>query len=290
MKDKSWFEVLEPQISGMKEQIARTEKEVEIGNRAKSDVYDIKANFGTIQEQWISAQNQMNISKINLLAALNINKDSIDFVSDGNSEITPNFINSKEMIDNLVQKNPIFIENQKELEAAKMKIKAAKSDYLPTISAQYQWSSFFNKNLKEDLTTNFSTQFNQNKNSQVSLGLNVPLFQKFQVKNTVETAKLDQQYTVFENQRKLNELYKTLNVIAEQYDNAIEKNKILQQNFENQKLSFERSEEKYKEGLMDAYTFFVVRNSWLQANFNLNASKFDVMQQQALINVFENNN
>ena len=232
----------------------------------------------------------MNISKINLLAALNINKDSIDFVSDGNSEITPNFINSKEMIDHLVQKNPIFIENQKELEAAKMKIKAAKSDYLPTISAQYQWSSFFNKNLKEDLTTNFSTQFNQNKNSQVSLGLNVPLFQKFQVKNAVETAKLDQQYTVFENQRKLNDLYKTLNVIAEQYDNAIEKNKILQQNFENQKLSFERSEEKYKEGLMDAYTFFVVRNSWLQANFNLNASKFDVMQQQALINVFENNN
>lgn len=290
MKDKSWFQVLEPQISGMKEQIARTEKEVEIGNRAKSDVYDIKANFGTIQEQWISAQNQMNISKINLLAALNINKDSIDFVSDENSEITPNFINSKEMIDNLVQKNPIFIENQKELEAAKMKIKAAKSDYLPTITAQYQWSSFFNKNLKEDLTTNFSTQFNQNKNSQVSIGLNVPLFQKFQVKNAVETAKLDQKYTVFENQRKLNELYKTLNVIAEQYDNAIEKNKILQQNFENQKLSFERSEEKYKEGLMDAYTFFVVRNSWLQANFNLNASKFDVMQQQALINVFENNN
>jgi outer membrane protein len=91
-------------------------------------------------------------------------------------------INSKEIIDNLVQKNPIFIENQKELEAAKMKIKAAKSDYLPTITAQYQWSSFFNKNLKEDLTTNFSTQFNQNKNSQVSIGLNVPLFQKFQVK------------------------------------------------------------------------------------------------------------
>ena len=85
-------------------------------------------------------------------------------------------------------------------------------------------------------------------------------------------------------------MYKTLNVIAEQYDNAIEKNKILQQNFENQKLSFERSEEKYKEGLMDAYTFFVVRNSWLQANFHLNSSKFDVMQQQALINVFENNN
>jgi len=50
-KSKSWLEVLEPQVSEMKEQIAKTEKEVEIGSRAKSDVYDIKANFGTIQEQ-----------------------------------------------------------------------------------------------------------------------------------------------------------------------------------------------------------------------------------------------
>jgi outer membrane protein len=73
-----------------------------------------------------------------------------------------------------------------------MKIKAAKSDYLPTISA-ISMVFFFNKNLKK--IYQFSTQFNQNKNSQVSLGLNVPLFQKFQVKNAVEVAKLDQQYT-----------------------------------------------------------------------------------------------
>lgn len=290
MKDKSWFEVLQPQISGMKEQIARTEKEVEIGNRPKSDVYDIKANFGTIQEQWISAQNQMNISKINLLAALNINKDSLDFVADEHLQTDFNFINSQDLIEKLVKKNPVYQENQKNLDYAEKKIKWAKADYLPTISGQYQWSSFYSKNLKESVNTAFSEQFNQNKNSQVSLGINVPLFQKFQVKNAVEVAKLDQQYTVFENQKKLNEIYKTLNIIAEQYENALEKNKILQQNFENQKLSFERSEEKYKEGLIDAYTFFLVRNNWLQANFNLNSSQFEVMQQNALIAIFEESN
>ena len=57
--------------------------------------------------------------------------------------------------------------------------------------------------------------------------------------------------------------------------------------FENQKLSFQKSEEKYKEGLMDAYTFFVVRNGWLQANYNLINSKNDVVQQTELLKVFE---
>jgi len=287
MKDKSWFDVLEPQISGMKEQIARTEKEVEIGSRAKSDVYDIKANFGTIQEQWISAQNQMNISKINLLSALNITRDSVDFVMDQILIPEKGFLNSEEIIERLVKNNPVYQENQKNLEIEQQKIKIAKADYLPTISGQYQWSTFFSKTLNSEGNTSFSDQFSQNRNSQIYFGLNVPVFQKFQVKNKVEIAKLDKLNVLYENQKQLNEIYKTLNIIAEQYSNALEKNKLLEANFENQKLSFERSEEKYKEDLMDAYTFFVVRNNWLQANYNLINSKYEVMQQNELLKIFE---
>ena len=81
---KSWLEVLETQIAGIEEQIKRTEKEVEIGSRSKSDVYDIKANLGTLQEQWVSAKNQRDLAKINLLNALNMTQDSIYFVMDDN--------------------------------------------------------------------------------------------------------------------------------------------------------------------------------------------------------------
>ena len=45
--------------------------------------------------------------------------------------------------------------------------------------------------------------------------------------------------------------------------------------------------EKYKEGLMDAYTFFVVRNNWLQANYNLISSKNDVNQQVELLKILQ---
>ncbi|SKC06024.1 outer membrane protein [Soonwooa buanensis] len=287
-KNKSWLEVLEPQVSGMKEQIARTEKEVEIGNRAKSDVYDIKANFGTIQEQWISAQNDVNISKINLLSALNINQDSINFVMNGSEAEAFPFISKENLIEELVKKNPVYAETQKNIEIANQRLKIAKSGYLPSISGQYQWSTFYSKVLNSgNIAPNFSDQFSQNKNQQVYLGLNIPIFQQFHVKNNVEISKLDKLNTEYDNQKKITELYKTLNIIAEQYSNATEKNRLLNENFENQKLSFERSEEKYREGLIDAYNFFVVRNNWLQANYNLINSKFDVMQQTELLKVFE---
>jgi len=287
-KSKSWLEVLEPQVAGMKEQIARTEKEVEIGSRAKSDVYDIKANFGTIQEQWISAQNDVNISKINLLSALNINQDSINFVMNGSEAEAFPFISKENLIEELVKKNPVYAETQKNIEIANQRLKIAKSGYLPTISGQYQWSTFYSKVLNSNvIASNFSDQFSQNKNQQVYLGLNIPIFQQFQVKNNVEISKLDKLNTEYENQKKITELYKTLNIIAEQYANATEKNRVLNENFENQKLSFERSEEKYREGLIDAYNFFVVRNNWLQANYNLINSKFNVMQQTELLKVFE---
>ncbi|QIG88895.1 TolC family protein [Chryseobacterium sp. POL2] len=288
-KSKSWLEVLEPQVAGMKEQIIRTEKEVEIGNRAKSDVYDIKANFGTIQEQWISAQNDNNLAKINLLAALNINQDSVDFVMPDEALSLLSWTSKNEMIEELIKRNPIYLENQKNAEIAVQKIKMAKSNYLPTISGQYQWSTFYSKTLNANLISeSFSNQFSQNKNQQVYLGFNIPVFQQFQVKNNVEIAKLDQLNIHLENQKRLTELYKVLNIIAEQYLNASERNRLLQENFENQKLSFDRSEEKYREGLIDAYNFFVVRNNWLQANYNLINSKYDVMQQAALLRVFEN--
>ncbi|WP_300675403.1 TolC family protein [Soonwooa sp.] len=287
-KSKSWLEVLEPQVAGMREQIIRTEKEVQIGNRAKSDIYDIKANFGTIQEQWISAQNDMNIAKINLLAALNINQDSINFVMNDSEAVSFPFESKESLIEDLVKKNPIYAETQKNLEIANQRLKMTKSDYLPTISGQYQWSTFYSKILNSGGTiSNFSDQFAQNKNQQVSLGLNIPIFQQLQVKNNVEISKLDKLNTEYENQKKLTELYKTLNIIAEQYTNATEKNRLLNENFENQRLSFERSEEKYREGLIDAYNFFVVRNNWLQANYNLINSKFEVMQQSELLRVFE---
>jgi len=282
---KSWLDVLQTQLAGIEDQIKRTEKEVEIGNRPKSDVYDIKANLGTMQEQWVSAKNSRDLSKINLLNALAITKDTLDFTMTEENLAVNNF-NDTDFIKNLLEKNPAYQTVLTEIKAQQKNIAIAKSAYLPTLNGSYTWSSFYNKTLGESADS-FSEQFKRNKNQQLGFGLNIPIFNKLQVKNNVEIAKLNVINSNYDKDIVINDLTKTINSIKAQFMNAQEKYNLLELNFENQRLSFQKSEEKYKEGLMDAYTFFIVRNNWLQANYNLINSKNDVIQQTELLKIFE---
>lgn len=283
---KSWLEVLETQLSGIEDQIKRTEKEVEIGNRPKSDIYDIKANLGTMQEQWVSAKNSRDLSKINLLNALAITKDTLDFTMTEENFADSNF-NDINFVQNLLEKNPAYQTTLAEIKAQQKNVELAKSAYLPTLNGSYTWSSFYNKILGQPATSNFSDQIKTNKNQQLGFGLNIPILNKLQVKNNVEIAKLNVINSNYDKDIVINNLTQSINSIKAQLLNAQEKYNLLEANFENQRLSFQKSEEKYKEGLMDAYTFFVVRNGWLQANYNLINSKNDVVQQTELLKVFE---
>jgi len=283
--NRSWLEVLETQISGIEDQITRTEKEVEIGNRPKSDVYDIKANLGTLQEQWVSAKNSRDLSKINLLNALAITADSLDFKMEDDALAHSNF-NDADLVKKLLEKSPAYQSVQTEIRAQQKNIAIAKSAYLPTLNGSYIWSTFYSKTLGEPADA-FSYQFKRNKNQQLGFGLNIPIFNKLQVKNNVEIAKLNVINSNYDKEIVINNLTQSINSIKAQFQNSEEKYNLLTANFENQKLSFQKSEEKYKEGLMDAYTFFVVRNNWLQANYNLINSKNEVIQQTELLKVFE---
>ncbi|VXB13774.1 TolC family protein [Chryseobacterium sp. 8AT] len=144
---KSWLEVLETQIAGIEEQIKRTEKEVEIGSRSKSDIYDIKANLGTLQEQWVSAKNQRDLAKINLLNALNIIQDSIDFVMDDNESLVQEDFNTTDFTNKLIENNPAYKTVIAEIKAQEKNIDIEKSYYLPTLTGNYSWSTFYNKSL-----------------------------------------------------------------------------------------------------------------------------------------------
>ncbi len=187
----------------------------------------------------------------------------------------------------MLEKNPAYLAAAKEIQVSAEKIRVERSGYLPTLNGQYSWSTFYSKVLGGNQpTTAFSDQFNQNKNQQVYFNLSIPVFNKLQVKSNVEIAKLNKINADLEKEKTVSNLVAALKSIKIQYQNSEEKYRLLQQNFENQKLSFDKSEEKYKEGLMDAYTFFVVRNNWLQANYNLIKSRYDVMLQEELWKIY----
>ena len=80
---------------------------------------------------------------------------------------------------------------------------------------------------------------------------------------------------IWKKRKTVSNLVAALKSIKIQYQNSEENTDFFSKILKT-KIVFDKSEEKYKEGLMDAYTFFVVRNNWLQANYNLIKSRYDV--------------
>lgn len=283
--DKAWLEVISTQIGGVEEQIARIEQEVAIGTRPKSDVYDIKANLGTLREQWISARNQKELAKNNLLYSIGLQDEAVDFVLEDElpeSEL----LDRDDFVTDLLERNPLYRQALKQYQISEKKVALAKADFLPRLSAVYQWSTFYSKVLGASVSGPFSLQFKTNQNDWVALGLEIPVFNRFQTKHRVGLAKLSLQNAALEKDKVVLELTKNLKAIGIQFIHAREKYAVSEANFENQKQSFQKSEEKYKEGLLDAYTFFMVRNAWLNANFNRIKSRYDLMLQSELLKIY----
>lgn len=286
--DNAWYHVLQTQIDGIEAQIKQTEKEVEIGTRSKSDIYDVKANLGTIQEQWISAKNAKELSKNSLLTVLTITKDSLDFVI--KDDIVGNLSwQTDDFIQKTILKNPAYLASLSQNKWATKNVDAYKADYFPRLYGQYQWSTFYSKILNIPPSTTFNNQFSQNQSNQINLGLEIPVFNRFQTKNKIQIAKLDLKNANLEQEKITLTLTKELKAIQIQYKNALDKYDLLKNNFVNQENSFHKSEEKFKEGLIDAYTLFVVRNNWLQANYTLIKSKYDVLLQEELQKIYLKN-
>ena len=241
-----------------------------------------------MQEQWVSAKNQRDQTKINLINALSVTHDSLDFIMNDESLSDAEF-NDPDFTQKLLQKNPAYQAAIAEMKAQEKREDIAKAGYLPTLDGRYRWSTFYNKVLGKDNVSDksFSDQFAQNKNHFLSLGISIPVFNKLQVKTNVEIAKLNVISSRYDRDLIINDLTQSINSIRAQFLNAREKYNLLDSNFENQRLSFQKSEEKYREGLIDAYAFFVVRNGWLQANYNLISSKNDLIQQKELLKILE---
>ena len=189
--DKAWFGVLKTQLDGVEEQIKRTEKEVEIGNRPKSDIYDIKANMGTLQEQWVSAKIRKKFPKQSA-QCISHYFGQCRFRSEYNGYIFCSGLFRRKLckrnagkesgISGCCKRNPGFCREDQSRE------KRLPTNIERAVFVVYFYSKVLGGNQP---TTAFSDQFNQNKNQQVYFNLSIPVFNKLQVKSNVEIAKLN---------------------------------------------------------------------------------------------------
>jgi len=242
----------------------RIQKEVEIGSKPQSDLYDMQLNFTQEEVKILETEQLFLIQKKQLFQLMNLENTSIAEV------VLEHFVNNNS-IENSFENNPKIIAAELNYKGNLNETRLQKADNLPSLTTFYGFSTFYYKPLNQPdvVVDNFNKQISDNKNHQLGLQLNVPIFNGFRNSRRVSATKIEAEKSKFViEQEKLkikNQIdIETQNKInLEQLETKLAQMKIFAD------ASFRTSQSKFTSGVIDAVVFSAVKNQLLSTEYDL---------------------
>jgi outer membrane protein len=174
---------------------------------------------------------------------------------------------------------------QLRLSASERQIAIARAALYPTLnfSAGLQTNYYKTNGIQADA---FGTQLRNNFSQYIGVNLNVPIFNRFQTRNNIRSARLDRanQQLQLDNIKK--SLYKEIQQV---YYNAIaaeSKYKSSQTAALSSKDAFELTQAKYENGKANITEFNEAKNNYLRAESELVQARYEYLYQSALVEFY----
>lgn len=278
--NKEQEKLIESQIKNTLTHLDRIQEEVNYGNKSESDLLEMKANLSTSYKQQVNASSNYKLAYLTLQNLLN-KKDSTNYIFDDNQ-----LFNSNENLDQLYKKS---VDNRSDIlqsrideQIAQKNIEQQKSGYLPNLSASYSFSSFYTDSNKNP----FSNQLNDNKSHYVGISLNFPIFNKLQTQKSIEQSKIELERSLLKTHQLEQEYYNLMSDLYLKTNNSLEQWEVSEKNLKDYQLSFEKTEDKFKFGLITIYEYLNSKNNLLQIETSNLIAKYSFYLNSNMLNYY----
>ena len=184
---------------------------------------------------------------------------------------------------------PEILAQQLRLRSASHNIKMAQAGYYPTLSlsgglgTNYYTTSGFTSDA-------FGTQLKNNFSQYIGLNLSVPIFNRFQTRNSVRSARVEQenQQLLLDNTKKT--LYKDIQQVCLNATAARAKHESSKVAAVSSADAFRLMQAKYENGKATMTEFNEAKNSYLRAESDLVQARYELLYQQALLRFYRGQN
>lgn len=276
--------IQENQLINAKSNLDRIQKEEAIGSKPKSDLYDMQVSLALEEKNILETKQVDQIQKMQLFQLLNANEINIE-----NCTLMP-YLNSntKENLTEIV--NPKIKLANLTYELDKKRIKQARGNNLPSLSAFYNYSTFYYKPLNQPdvMVNSFSNQLTDNKNQQLGLSLSIPVFNGFRNSKIVKALRFESEKTKIAINHEELKIKQQIDIEEEKKKQLVELNlKLIEIERLTQK-TFETSQSKFEVGKIDAIVFSTAKNQMLQSQYNLLKNSLKLQFTSIRINLIKN--
>ncbi|GHT72458.1 transporter [Bacteroidia bacterium] len=239
--------------------VKKTEVMVNNGSVPSAQLYEIKSQQAADEVRVTTADNDVILGLLTLGQLLELTKvDSFDIAMPqiGDSvELTSSNIPSPDNIFGMaLSAKPQIREAELQLEGSKAMLKIAQSGYYPQLNLSAGIKDGYYRSDNANVLS-FSNQISDNLQEYVGLSLQIPIFNRFAIKNNVKQARIGiaQQQLMLEDAKKT--LYKE---IQQAYHNAVATQKSYrasQKSVEAAREAFRYAHTKYQTGKSSVYEF-----------------------------------
>ncbi len=289
--DMEIAEVAHRQIEIDSMQVVRLQAFVDNGKAAEAELSQQKATLANSRLTATQADNNTRLAILSLTQLLELptpdgfaivkpNLDELVGLSGLSELITPDQIYAEAL-----GVKPEILSQELKLKGTEHSIKIAQAGNLPSLSlsgglgTNYYTTSGF----KSD---GFGTQLKNNFSQYIGLNLNVPIFNRFQTRNNIRNARINQenQQLALENTKKT--LYKDIQQVYYNALNAQSKEKSSEEALKSTKDAFQLMQAKYENGKATITEFNESKNTYLKSESDLVQARYENLYQHALIEFY----
>ena len=263
----------------------RVTKEVAIGSKPQSDLYDIQLSFSEEDNTYLKTEQLYAIKKTELFQLMNITDVATDevvlepYLKERIKDSYNELYNPKIKLAELNYQNSLKL------------IRLERASNYPILSAYYGYSTFYYKNIKQENanTDSFFNQLEDNKSQQVGMELSVPIFNGFRNNKKISASKIvgDKAKLIIELEKQLLDKQVVLEEQNKRNYSQLQHKLIEKQKFA--KASLATTQAKFISGKVEAILYSSVKNQSLSADFEVLKNHLQLQYSDLKINLLIKN-
>lgn len=240
---------------------------VESGKLAKGELFEVEAQKAREELNRVQAENNLKLALLDLAQIMELETfNNFDIVAPSAETLINEtaLLPSEAVYASALVNRPQIRSMQYRLESSEYEVLMARAQYFPTLSfGANMGTNYYNMSGRPN--DSFNTQIKNNMSNSLGFNLRIPIFNRFQIRNNVSSARLAIINTQLELDKTKLELRKQ---IEQAYYNAVASEsrwEAAQKSVEASNEAYRFTEEKHESGRANSYELFLAKNNQTQA-------------------------
>ncbi len=289
LQNKELLQNAANQLDLTRKNMTQRKELIQAGKLAEGEIYELQAQEAKEEFSLVQAENNLQLSKLDLSQVMDLEDfKELDVVVPANlMENELALLSAEEVYNSAVQSRPELKAAQFRLQSSEKNIAIAKADYLPSLGFGAQIGTGYYNMSRLPVNEAFGDQISNNLSTALGFRLSIPVFNRFEVKNRVKSAKLEVENSKIEIEKTKIELRKS---IEQAYFNAIAaKNRwdSSQKSVRANEEAFRFSSQKFESGRANQYEVNIAKNNLAQSLSEQTQAKYEYVFRMKLLELMK---